>query len=157
MSQKYKVYVNNCNEVTTDNLEDFLADHELVEAAGGLVYNDTNQLLMIFRDGKWDLPKGKLEFSESIQECAIREVEEECGVFGLTIINQLTDTYHTYMHMNQKILKRTYWFNMKTKYKGKLIAQISEGITRVEWFDKEDVAKSLENSHKNIVLLINEM
>jgi len=154
MPQKYKVYVNNRSEIITDNWESFCADYTLIEAAGGLVYNLDNQLLMIFRNGKWDLPKGKLEVAENIQECAIREVEEECGISGLSISKPLQDTYHTYAINEQKILKRTYWFEMKTNFKGGLLPQTEEGITKVVWVDKQDIAEKLENSYGNIIELL---
>ena len=86
--QKYKVYINNSPEIITENWESFCANYMLIEAAGGLVYNAKDQLLMIFRNGKWDLPKGKLEVGENIEQCAMREVEEECGISGLTITQQ---------------------------------------------------------------------
>jgi 8-oxo-dGTP pyrophosphatase MutT (NUDIX family) len=149
--QKYKVYINNSPEIITENWESFCANYMLIEAAGGLVYNDKNQLLMIFRNGKWDLPKGKLEVGENIEQCAIREVEEECGISGLIIIQQLQETYHTYEINGQKILKRTYWFKMKSLFKGNLAPQNEEGITAVVWVDKKDVAEKLENSFSNIV------
>jgi len=150
MSQKYKVYINNEPKTITDNWKSFCADYSLIEAAGGLVYNSDNQLLMIFRNGKWDLPKGKLEIDENIKECAIREVEEECGISGLSIINALKDTYHTYEINGKKILKRTFWFVMNSNYKGNLIPQTEEGITKVIWVDKQDIAEKLENSFGNI-------
>ncbi|MFT4902653.1 MAG: 8-oxo-dGTP pyrophosphatase MutT (NUDIX family) [Thalassomonas sp.] len=150
MSQKYKVYINNEPKTITDNWKSFCADYSLIEAAGGLVYNSDNQLLMIFRNGKWDLPKGKLEIDENIKECAIREVEEECGISGLSIINALKDTYHTYEINGKKILKRTFWFAMNSNYKGNLIPQTEEGITKVIWVDKQDIAEKLENSFRNI-------
>ena len=125
----------------------------LIEAAGGLVYNLDNQLLMIFRNGKWDLPKGKLEVGEKIEQCAMREVEEECGISGLTITQQLQETYHTYEINGQKILKRTYWFKMKTSFKGNLVPQTKERITEAVWVDKEDIAEKLENSFGNIAEL----
>jgi 8-oxo-dGTP pyrophosphatase MutT (NUDIX family) len=109
---------------------------------------------MIFRNGKWDLPKGKLEVAENIQECAIREVEEECGISGLSISKPLQDTYHTYAINEQKILKRTYWFEMKTNFKGGLLPQTEEGITKVCWVNKEDIAEKLENSYGNIIELL---
>ena len=105
---------------------------------------------MIFRNGKWDLPKGKLEVGENIKECAIREVQEECGVSGLSIINALQDTYHTYEINGKKILKRTYWFKMKTNFTADLIPQLEEGITKVEWVSKEGISTRLENSYENI-------
>ena len=109
---------------------------------------------MIFRNGKWDLPKGKLEIDENIKECAIREVEEECGISGLSIINALKDTYHTYEINEKKIQKRTFWFVMNSNYKGNLIPQTEEGITKVIWVDKQDIAKKLENSFGNISELL---
>jgi len=154
MPQKYKVYINNSPEIITDNWKSFCSDYILIEAAGGLVYNLDNQLLMIFRNGKWDLPKGKLEVGENIQECAIREVEEECGVLGLCIVNALQDTYHTYEIKGKRILKRTYWFEMKTDFKGGLLPQTEEGITKVDWVDKQDIIEKLENSFGNIKELL---
>jgi len=151
--QKYKVYINNSPEIITENWESFCATYKLIKAAGGLVYNDTNQLLMIFRDGKWDLPKGKLEVGENIKQCAIREVKEECGVSGLIITQQLQETYHTYEINGQKILKCTYWFKMESSFKGNLVPQTEEGITAVVWVNEADIAKKLENSFGNIVEL----
>ena len=148
--QKYKVYINNSLEIITENWESFCANYMLIEAAGGLVYNDRNQLLMIFRNGKWDLPKGKLEVGENIEQCAIREVEEECGISELLISQQLQETYHTYEIKEQTILKHTYWFEMRSSFKGNLVPQTKEGITEAVWVDKEDIAKKLENSFGNI-------
>jgi|TARA_B110000967_G_scaffold94163_1_gene96780 8-oxo-dGTP pyrophosphatase MutT (NUDIX family) len=154
MAQKYKVYINNQLKIITDNWEIFCADYFLIEAAGGVVYNNKNQLLMIFRNNKWDLPKGKLEQNENIKECAIREVQEECGVSGLSIVNVLKDTYHTYEINGKKILKRTYWFAMRTDFKGILVPQTDEGITEVVWVDNEQIGKKLHNSFGNIKEII---
>jgi 8-oxo-dGTP pyrophosphatase MutT (NUDIX family) len=154
MPQKYKVYINNEPKIITDNWEIFCADYSLIEAAGGLVYNNECQLLMIFRNNKWDLPKGKLEQNENIKECAIREVQEECGASGLRIINALQDTYHIYEINGIKILKRTYWFSMHTDSKCSLEPQIEEGITEVVWVDKEQIAEKLNNSFRNIKELL---
>ena len=153
--QKYKVYINNSLEIITENWESFCANYVVIKAAGGLVYNDKNQLLMILRNGKWDLPKGKLEVNENIEQCAIREVEEECGVSGLIITQQLQETYHTYEIKGQKILKCTYWFKMHSSFKGNLVPQIKEGITAVVWVEKQDIAEKLENSFGNITELLN--
>ena len=154
MSQKYKVYINNELKIITDNWEIFCADYLLIKAAGGLVYNNEKQLLMIFRNEKWDLPKGKLEQNENIKECAIREVQEECGVSGLSIVNTLQDTYHVYEINGKKILKRTYWFTMNTDFKGNLVPQNEEGITKVVWVDKKDVMEKINNSFGNIKELL---
>ncbi len=134
----------------TENWEKFCSNYILIKAAGGLVYNQENKLLMIFRNGKWDLPKGKLEEAEDIKNCAKREVEEECGVSGLKVVKQLSDTYHTYKLNDEEILKRTFWFEMKTNYVGELIPQKEEGIIKVEWVKKEEIAIKLQNSYGNI-------
>ena len=129
----------------------------MIEAAGGLVFNKDEQILMIFRKGKWDLPKGKLEEGENKKQCAIREVEEECGIVGLDIIEKLLETYHTYNMDGEEVLKKTYWYKMKTDYSAKLIPQLEEGITKVSWVDKDQISKKLKNSYGNISDVLNEM
>ena len=109
---------------------------------------------MIFKNNKWDLPKGKLEQNENIKECAIREVQEECGISGLSIVNALKDTYHTYEINGKKILKRTYWFTMNSDFKGRLIPQNEEGVTLAIWVDKEHIVEKLNNSFGNIKELL---
>ena len=122
----------------------------MVEAAGGLVFNKDGDILMIFRNGKWDLPKGKLEIGESLEECVMREVEEECGIIGLDIIEKLLETYHTYNMDGEEVLKKTYWYKIKTDYSAKLIPQLEEGITKVSWIDKDQIAEKMRNSYGNI-------
>jgi len=148
--QKYKVYINNEPKIITDNWKEFCSNFNIIEAAGGLVYSDNNQLLMIFRHDKWDLPKGKLEIGENIEECAIREVEEESGVEELSIVKKLKCTYHTYELDGKSILKRTYWFKMSSNYKSNLKPQLEEGITKVEWVNITEIPSKLENSYGNI-------
>ena len=152
--QKYKVYINNQPEIITESWENFSKKYRLIDAAGGLVYNSKNQVIMIYRNEKWDLPKGKLEYGESIEQCAIREVKEECGVLDLKIIHRLKETYHTYNISNEKILKRTFWFKMKSSDKGVLVPQIEEGITKVVWVDSIDIPNNLKNSYGNIIDLL---
>ena len=155
MSQKYKVYINNRPKTISHNWNDFCSRYKIIEASGGVVYNEDNQLLMIFRNGRWDLPKGKIECGEDVQACAIREVQEETGVFNLVIIRELTDTYHTYLMNKKRILKKTYWFTMSSDYKEQFKPQIKENITIVNWIKIEEIPKLLEKSYKNIKRLIN--
>ncbi len=94
---------------------DFSSLYKIIEAAGGLVLNRQGNALIIFRRGKWDLPKGKIDKGESTKAAAIREVEEETGVAGLNIQTELPPTFHTYTLGNKRILKKTYWFQMFTQ------------------------------------------
>ena len=123
---------------------------KFIVAAGGTVFNKKNELLVIYRLDKWDLPKGKLEKGEDIPTCAIREVEEECNVDGLIITKELESTYHCYFHKNKWVLKRTYWFKMKTEYAGKLIPQTEEGIEKVIWLAKSDWDTIFDNTYNSI-------
>ncbi len=125
-----------------------------VIAGGGKVYNTKNDILFIYRNDKWDLPKGKTERKESIEETAIREVEEETGVKGLKITKPLPTTYHIFKRHGKHRIKITYWFEMKTDFKGKLFPQENEGITKVEWLDDKGSQKALENSYANIRILV---
>tara|TARA_B100000427_G_C15074018_1_gene405474 strand:+ start:81 stop:548 length:468 start_codon:yes stop_codon:yes gene_type:complete len=153
MSQKYKVFINGRPKIITENWEKFCSTYTLIKAAGGVVYNHQKELLMIFRNGKWDLPKGKLEEAENIEECAIREVQEECGIDNLQIICKLKDTYHTYELNGNDVLKCTYWFRMITNFDGELSPQINEGITKVEWVSQDKIAERLKNAYANLVEL----
>ncbi|WP_308992999.1 NUDIX domain-containing protein [Mariniflexile litorale] len=135
-------------------LKKFLKKLPNVIAGGGKVYNDKKDILFIYRNDKWDLPKGKVEGNESIEKTAIREVVEETGVAGLQITKPLETTYHIFKRNGNHKIKVTYWFEMKTSFTGVLFAQEEEGITKVEWLDQEQVSKALENSYANIKILI---
>ena len=135
-------------------LKKFLSLLPNVIAGGGKVYNKKGEILFIFRNGKWDLPKGKAELKETINETALREVEEETGVFGLSIVKPLEITYHIFKRMGQFYIKVTYWFKMYSDYEGELIPQEKEGITKVKWISETKLTKVLNNSYANIKLLL---
>ena len=143
-------------EPGNDILEKFASKIPMVLAAGGLVKNKKGKVLFIFRQGKWDLPKGKLDKGESIEAAAIREVEEETGVQNIQVKRFLQTTYHIFRNNGQYRLKKVYWFEMFTEYKGKLIAQEDEGITEVKWKGPKKVEKALRESYKNIRILFEE-
>ena len=123
------------------------------KAGGGLVLNDKNEVLFIFRNKKWDLPKGGIEKGEEIEDTAIREVEEETGVKGLKITKKLNKTYHIFKRNGRYKLKITHWFEMKTSYSGKMVGQLDEGIEKVEWIKQSEIQNCLKNSYENIKLL----
>jgi ADP-ribose pyrophosphatase YjhB (NUDIX family) len=138
-----------------DNLiSKFLKKLPNVIAGGGKVIHDNGDILFIFRNGKWDLPKGKAEAKETIENTALREVEEETGVTGLSITKPIETTYHIFKRNGKYKIKITYWFEMKTSYDGALSPQENEGITRVEWLNQESTLKALENSYSNIKTLL---
>ncbi len=128
----------------------------ILEAAGGLVFNSENKLLVIERMGKWDIPKGKIEAIETPRHAAMREVCEETGVCDLEIISPLRETYHTYIHKEKNILKRTYWFKMKCHSFNEFKPQHEEQITAAHWMNKEETRKAMKNSYTSIADLMEE-
>jgi ADP-ribose pyrophosphatase YjhB (NUDIX family) len=130
----------------------FLKKVELISAAGGLVLNQKEEILFIYRNNVWDLPKGKIERGETIKNAAIREVEEECGIFNIKLIKPLLTTYHIYFQNGNK-LKETYWFLMTSNYDKKLIPQTEEGITEVVFKNEVETKEALKNSYRNIKLV----
>lgn len=135
-------------------IKKFLKKLPNVIAGGGKVINDNGEVLFIYRNDKWDLPKGKTEGKETIEETALREVEEETGVSGLSIVEPMETTYHIFKRNGKHKIKITYWFEMKSNYKGDLSPQENEGITKVVWLNQEEQIKALENSYANIRSLI---
>ena len=129
----------------------------IVEAAGGLVINELNQFLFIYRNKKWDLPKGRMRKNEPIIDAAVREVEEETSVKDLIVKKPLTITYHIFKRNTKYKLKKTYWYLMKTSYSGKLVPQLNEGIERAVWKDKDEIQSVMKNVYKNIEVLIKEI
>ena len=130
----------------------FLKDYfHYIEAAGGFIQKE-EKFLFIRRHNKWDLPKGKLEKGETIEQAAIRECEEECQVKNLKIVKQLPSSFHIYRYKKGFALKQSYWFYMITDYAQKLIPQSEEDITEVDWFDTETIEKKLlKDSYHTIV------
>ncbi len=135
-------------------LKKFLKKLPNVVAGGGKVYNDDNEILFIYRNDKWDLPKGKVEGAETIEKTAVREVAEETGVAGLEITKPLETTYHIFKRNGRYKIKITYWFEMKTSFRGNLYAQEEEGITKVAWLDPKQIDEALQNSYANIQILV---
>jgi 8-oxo-dGTP pyrophosphatase MutT (NUDIX family) len=127
------------------------------KAGGGLVYNKNGDVLFIFRNGKWDLPKGGTEKGEDIEQTSMREVEEETGVNGLKIIKKLQKTYHIFKRNGVYKLKITHWFEMQTDFEGIPEGQIDEGIDKVEWKNPTEIQEALKNSYENIKLLFQEV
>ncbi|HCK05454.1 MAG TPA: NUDIX hydrolase [Flavobacteriaceae bacterium] len=127
-----------------------------VIAAGGLVKNDRDEVLFIYRNDKWDLPKGHVEADEALEQAAIREVEEETGVRDLKISQFLKTTYHVFKRNGTYKLKVTYWYEMTTDYAGPLKPQKKEGIKKAKWKTFKQSKKALRKSYENIKLVFPE-
>lgn len=123
-------------------------------AAGGLVTNDQGDLLMIYRRGKWDLPKGKQDDGESIAACAVREVEEETGLKQVILGDSLGITLHTYEQDGVEIEKETHWFKMLAPGVQQLVPQTEEDIEKIEWVNKAALKTYLQNTYANIAEIV---
>ena len=133
----------------------FLNMFKLIEAAGGLVRNlKTNHFLFIFRNKKWDLPKGRINKNEEVQKAAIREVEEETGVENLSIIKPLNTTFHIFKRNRKHRLKKTFWYLMETDYIGELTPETKEGIEKAIWIEKKLIVSLKSEMYQNINLVI---
>ncbi len=109
---------------------------------------------MIYRKGKWDLPKGKAEKSETREQTAKREVTEECGV-KVEVVEKIGKTYHTYLMNGKRILKKTYWYSMDLLNDKKMEPQIEEDIEKVVWMDEKELDEALKNSYVSINHILN--
>ena len=125
-------------------------------AAGGLVINEKEEMLFIFRRTHWDLPKGKLDEGESIETCALREVKEETGIKNCILEKFLCKTFHQYFNqwVNEKVIKETWWYLMKSNSSEKLTPQTEEDIEQIIWVDKTDLNILLEKTYPNIIEVI---
>ena len=133
----------------------FLSMFKLIEAAGGLVRNlKTNHFLFIFRNKKWDLPKGRINKNEEVQKAAIREVEEETGVENLSITKPLNTTFHIFKRNRKYRLKKTFWYLMETDYNGELTPETKEGIEKAIWIEKKLIVSLRSEMYHNINLVI---
>ena len=123
----------------------------VIKAAGGLVVNDKGEYLFIYRNSKWDLPKGKVEEGEKVKVAAVREVEEECGVKIAQRNNRICKTYHIYEMGGKIILKRTSWYHMTVLGNPELVPQVEEGITEAVWVAPAEIKEKAKNTFPLIV------
>jgi len=155
----YKVFIDNkAKTYQLDSEKELLKEfegYELIEAAGGLVQKN-NKYLFIKRNGKWDIPKGKLEKGEGVESAAVREIEEECGLEQPIINSHLINTWHTYELKNKRILKKTYWYLLTAKDDDReLIPQEEEGITEVKYLALNELEEVRKNTFTSIIEVIN--
>jgi len=130
---------------------------QVIKAAGGLVKNERKEYLFIYRNDKWDLPKGKIEKGEGVKEAAVREVEEECGITVKKLGKKICKTYHAYIYKGDVVLKKSYWFKMKATNQDKLKPQKEEGITDARWFTREKTDIITKNTFPSILQVMEEV
>lgn len=144
---------------TNRSLEDFFMEFrsffDVHVAAGGVVKNHEGEYLFIFRRNKWDLPKGHQEEFETMEQTALREVQEECGLENLEITAPLPTTYHLYMEQGHRVFKETHWFMMTLPPEPqKPCPQAEEGITRALWLQKKDFPMVRANTYDNLLAVM---
>ena len=138
-------------QTDTKRLMEAIKQHfKVLVAAGGLITNPEGEILLMFRRNKWDLPKGKQDDGESLEECAVREVREETGLQQITLTDKITETFHYYPLKDKKVLKHTYWYRMQFTGTELTIPQIEEDIMDIQWIKPENLGKYLKFSYKNI-------
>jgi len=137
------------------NLEElkkaFWKKFTVIQAAGGLIINENDEVLMIFRRGKWDLPKGKLDKGETLEKCAVREVQEETGLKKIKLLAPLTITYHTYHEGTKFVLKESHWFTMQGTTNEQLVPQTEEQIQEIKWVRQEEVKKYFKQTYPSVI------
>jgi 8-oxo-dGTP pyrophosphatase MutT (NUDIX family) len=134
--------------------KEFFKHFKFVKTGVCLVKNKADEVLLIFRRGKWDLPKGKLDDGETLTECALREVQEETGLRKIKLGEEISTTYHTYIEFGKHILKESHWFMMLSKGDETFKPQGEEDITEIRWVRKEDLKNYLDNTFPTIVSVL---
>ena len=136
------------------NLLNNLKKFKFIVAAGGIVENSLKQRLFIFRNGFWDLPKGKVEKNERLNIAAKREIAEECGLSEIRFDSFISKTHHIYYENGDIILKETHWFLFYSNQLKNIKPQLEEGITHLKWVSSKDLEAILSNSFLSIQELL---
>lgn len=134
-------------------IDTVFSDYEKINAAGGIV-TCGDKVLIIKRNGIWDLPKGKVEANEPLSDAALREVMEETGLTNLSIVKRIDDTYHTYNTYGPNSIKKTAWHIMSVNEMQDGIPQKEEGIDEIKWVSKSDLKEAMKDSYKSIQDLV---
>ncbi len=145
-------------------LEAFDLQFKRIDAAGGVVINEKDEILMIHRRGFWDLPKGKLDEGETLEAAAVREVKEETGLINVDLLSPITfegllnkATYHSYEHKGIRVLKASYWYMMKGNSTDKIIPQTDEDIIEARWMSRSEVEAVIPEMYLSIQDVIREV
>jgi len=151
--RNFGVLIPTLNELET--FQRFKSRFSEITAAGGVIYNQDSDVLLIKRQGRWDLPKGKKDEQEKVESAAVREVKEECGIKKLILGDFITKSYHCYNMENVKVLKITHWFNMLIESDTEFKPQGEENITEVKWFKQKDLDIEKLDTYNSIREILN--
>lgn len=139
--------------IQSDNVEELWADFRVhfteIDAAGGIVSNKNKEILIIRRHEKWDLPKGKLEENERVEDAAVREVKEECGIQNITVNKKVATSFHVYTMHGKRMMKRTFWYAMNSDDTA-FTPQREEGIDAVKWENVSNIKDPSFNTYASI-------
>lgn len=141
--------------ITNDNPQEVFewlkAEMLYLEAAGGIVKNEDDELLFIYRLDYWDLPKGKIEAGETPEVAAYREIKEECGISSHQLEEHLIDTYHMYERSGKMHLKKTFWYLFDLKDQSEeVLPQEEEDIELVSWFGDAEIELAMLETYESI-------
>jgi 8-oxo-dGTP pyrophosphatase MutT (NUDIX family) len=143
-----------CND-PQETFNEFIKELFLIEAAGGIITNERQEWLLIKRIGVWDLPKGKIDSGESKEIAAIREVKEETGIKSVSIVKELSPSFHIYPIDDEWVFKITHWFLMLGT-KDKLTPQKEEKISEAVWMNEISVKKFLPFMYPSLLHVFEE-
>lgn len=152
LKKVHSIFISSRNK--RDLLNYLKSKFTVIEAAGGVVEKQ-GHILMIYRKGRWDMPKGKLDEGESVLRCARREVEEETGV-QVRVDKKIVAVWHTYISNKKYIMKKTHWYAMTCKSDQNMAPQKDEGIKKVEWMSMDQVRSALHDSYRSIRYVMQE-
>jgi mutator protein MutT len=127
-----------------------IANDIFIQAAGGIVTNEEGAILIMFRRGKWDLPKGKIDEGETPEQCAVREVAEETGLQAISLLSPITQTYHVYEEKGKQVLKETFWYRMKVEGIQTLSPQTEEDIESLRWIQPAEWVDYAKDSYASV-------
>lgn len=148
-----------CIQLKADNYDLVIKDFKSIFvpelASGGVIQNNKNEVLFIYRRGKWDLPKGKMENSEHPLDTAVREIEEEVGLKNLDVLGQISDSWHSYRtKKGRRVLKKTRWFAFAENKTGSIQLQAEEDIVAYQWIDPELFLRSGLPTYQSILEVV---
>lgn len=123
-------------------------------SAGGVVYRKTADQLEILmikdRFGHVTFPKGKQEAGETIEETALREIEEETGIRG-KIIEHLCRILYQYFHESKGWIEKQVDYYLVEAENTDITPQLEE-IHGVMWLSVDEARlrqqeQGYENNH----------